>query len=168
MDVVSACALPVSARVWPTLRSGWTLTVVCKATYLLSPVESTLLPTQEAPTEEDTTWDDDPSRSLSASTDILPFKPRADIVLVGSAYAPGKTPARSFVTRLLVGDLDKSIEVHAGRAWTQDGHLREGPRVTKVPLRYERAAGGPDTWNPVGVRRDAPPDMYGMRPLPDL
>ena len=30
-----------------------------------------------------------------------------------------------------------------------------------MPLRYERAGGGPETWNPAGVRADAPPDPPG-------
>ena len=46
--------------------------------------------------------------------------------------------------------------------------LREGPPWAKMPLRYERAAGGPDTWNPVGVRLDGSPDLYGQKHLPNL
>src|SRR4029077_19010897 len=34
--------------------------------------------------------------------------------------------------------------------------------------RYEYAAGGLDTWNPVGIGPSAPADPYGQRPLPNL
>src|SRR5262245_25677233 len=37
-----------------------------------------------------------------------------------------------------------------------------------MPLRYERAAGGPGTSNPAGMRFDAPPDRYGMVRIPNL
>ena len=168
MHVTSASPLRVASRIWPTQHHRWTLTIVCKATYRLQPGESPLHDTQDPPHEDDTYWDDDPTRSLSVASDFAPFKPRADVVLVGSAYAPGQVPARSILARLIVGDLDRSLEAWCDRAWTQDGQLREGPRVPKVPLRYERAAGGPDSWNPVGVRPDAPPDPYGRVPLPNL
>jgi hypothetical protein len=100
---------------------------------------------------------------------VVVNKPKADVVLVGHAYAPAKQPARSWMTRLVVGELDKSIEVWCDRAirW-QDGTLLEGPRVTTVPLVWERAAGGPETSNPVGMRFDAAPDRYGTVPVPNL
>src|SRR5262249_49368757 len=97
-----------------------------------------------------------------------PFKPRADVFLVGHAYAPRGQPVAWLTARRIVGDVDKSIEVHADRVWTQEGQLRQGPRFTKMPLRYERAGGGPRTHNPVGRRPDARPDRYGQVPVPNL
>src|SRR5262249_28238998 len=49
-----------------------------------------------------------------------------------------------------------------------EGQLREGQPFVKMPLRWERAAGGPETSNPVGVRADAPQDRHGVTPLPNL
>jgi hypothetical protein len=167
MDVVSTCPLRVSARVWPSAH-GWGMTVVCKAVYRLLPGESELDAHQEAPNEEDSHWDDDPRRSLSSASDLVPFKARPEVLLVGSAFAPGGRPARSIVTRLVVAEVDKSIEAFCDRAFRQTGELVEGLRVAQVPLRYERAGGGPGTWNPVGVRHDADPDAYGMVALPNL
>ena len=37
-----------------------------------------------------------------------------------------------------------------------------------MPLLYERAAGGPGTSNPAGVRADARADVFGRVPLPNL
>ncbi|MCK6590181.1 MAG: DUF2169 domain-containing protein, partial [Polyangiaceae bacterium] len=140
-----------------------------KATFRLEPVESPLAPDQEALNEEDNHWNDDPTRSVVAPSDWAPFKPRADVLLVGHAFAPGKQPTRTTTVRMVVGELDKSIEVWCDRGFRlQDNQLLEGPRFTKMPLRWERAAGGPETNNPVGMRFDAPPDKYGMVPLPNL
>ncbi|MCC6556654.1 MAG: DUF2169 domain-containing protein [Polyangiaceae bacterium] len=168
MDVLSTGPLRVAARPWVSRSGGWTLTVACKATFDLLPRVSALSAHQDPPAEEDTTWDDDPRRSLSAASDLVPFKQGADVVLVGSAYAPGGAPARSIVARLCVAEIDKAVEAFCDRFAGQDGALREGPWVATVPLRYERAAGGPGTWNPAGVPPDAPPDAYGLVHLPNL
>jgi len=142
------------------------LTVVCRATFLLRPGESVLAPDQEDPIEQDDHWNDDPGRSLRLASDLVPMKPRADITLVGNAFAPGHAAVRSLVVRLLVGELDKSIEVLGDRSFDQDGALHEGPPFSRMPLLYERAAGGADTPNPVGLRGQ--PNAYGRIALPNL
>jgi hypothetical protein len=167
MDVVTLCRLPVASLLWQPRASTWMLTVVCKATYQLRPSESVLADEQEAPNEEDNYWNDDAGRSLHAASDLVPVKPRVDVVLVGHAFAPGRKPARSLVARLVVGEIDKSIEVFCDRNFSQDGALHEGARFERMPLVYERAAGGPETTNPVGVRRDVK-DMYGRIAVPNL
>ncbi|HVK67610.1 MAG TPA: DUF2169 domain-containing protein, partial [Polyangium sp.] len=168
MDVESTCPLRVAARVWTSAHGAPLLTVACKATYVLLPGTSQLAPEQEALNEDDNYWDDDPARSLYAPSELAPYKPCADIVLVGYAFAPGRVPTTSFHVRMIVGDVDKSIEVASDRVWAADGSLQDGSRVVRMPLRYERASGGPGTWNPVGVRCAGPPDAYGRLPLPNL
>ncbi|APR78678.1 D-alanyl-D-alanine carboxypeptidase [Minicystis rosea] len=167
MEIVSAGPLPVASVLWQPAPHAFAITFVCRGTFRLAPVESELAAEQDAPSEEDTYWNDDPSRSLSAPSDLAPFKPRADVILVGNAYAPRGEPVRSLVARLKVGDVDKSIEVFGERAFTQEGQLREGARVVRVPLRWERAAGGPGTSNPVGMRLDVE-DTYGATAIPNL
>ena len=168
MDVVSACPLPVASLLWQPRAGAFVLTVVCKATYTLRPVESPLAPDQDPPNELDDHWNDDERWSLHGVCDLSPFKPRADVFLVGHAHAARGQPVSSLTVRMIVGDVDKSIEVHADRAWTQDAQLLEGPRFTRMPLRYERAGGGLMTSNPVGMRPDARPDSYGRVPVPNL
>ena len=168
MEVTSISPLRVGSLVWQSSEGRFVLTVVCKATYTLTPEVSPLAAEQEGINERDNHWDDDPRRSVDAPGDLAPFKPRADVLLVGYAYAPRKTPVVSLKARLIVGAVDKTIEVFCQRLWTLEGALRLGARWSKMPLRYERAAGGPDTWNPVGVDSDARPDTYGQRVVPNL
>ncbi|MFO0760397.1 MAG: DUF2169 domain-containing protein [Byssovorax sp.] len=168
MDVVSACPLPVASLRWQTPARGASMAVVCKATYQLEPVESSLAREQPPPSAEDVFRRDDPAGSLRMASDLVPFKRRAEVLLVGHAYAPRREPVRSLRVRLLVGEVDKAIEIFADRAFTLEGQLREGPRFTQMPLVWKRAAGGPGTSNPAGVRLDAPPDAFGQRPLPNL
>ncbi|WP_437838192.1 DUF2169 domain-containing protein [Sorangium sp. So ce1153] len=168
MQLVCSDPLRVASRVWPTMLSGWNLTVVCKATFLLLPGESPLHEPAEPLYDDDRYWEDTRAHSLAVASDIVPYKPRADIVLVGSAYAPGKVPARSIMARLVVGEVNKSIEAFCDRSFSQDGQLWEGSPIKKASLRYEKAAGGSDSWNPAGLQHDAPPDAYGRVQLPSL
>ena len=114
------------------------------------------------------TWNDDPGRSLRAASDLAPFKPRCDVTLVGHASAPHGRPTGSLTARMVVGAVDKAIEVFPDRAWTQEGQLREGPRFLRMPLVYERAGGGPGTSNPVGVPAGGAPDRHGRVAVPNL
>ncbi|WP_170319275.1 DUF2169 family type VI secretion system accessory protein [Polyangium spumosum] len=169
MDVVSACPLRVGSIVWQPREGAYVLTVVCKATFALAPELSVLAEEQDDPNEHDEYWDDDERRSLSAASDLAPFKRGADILLVGHAYAPHAALSGPFFARLVVGDvLDKTIEVHGERAWTADGRLIEEPPSGRIALRWERAAGGPGTTNPVGVPPNTPLDARNLRRVPNF
>lgn len=167
MEIVSNAPLRTASLIWQPQIGTFALTVICKATYWLVPGVAELAAEQENPNDEDNYWNDDPTRSLYAPSDLVPYKTRADVVLVGYAFTPRGEPAHAVVTRLLVGTVDKEIEVHADRSWTDSGSLREGPRFTRMPIVYERAAGGPDTSNPVGMRVYAA-DTYGAMGIPNL
>lgn len=155
--------------VWQPRAGAFAQTVIAKATYLLEPGICTLAPEQDAISEKDTHWNDDEARSVYAPSDKAPFKPNADVMLVGNAFAPGGQPVRSLVARLSVGKIDKAIEVWCDRKLRlADGQPFDGPRFTKMPLRWERASGGPGTDNPVGMRFDGPADAYGTVDVPNL
>jgi hypothetical protein len=167
MEVVTHSPLPVASVVWQSRPGAWVLTFVAKATFQLQPGKSTLAAAQQPIHEEDSHWDDDPSRSLYAASDLEPLKPRVDVVLVGSAFAPQGLAVRSLFARLILGEIDKSIEVHQDRNFTSEGSVVEGQRFSRMALSYERAAGGPDTTNPIGLRVDVR-DAYGRIKLPNL
>jgi hypothetical protein len=163
MNIVKIGPLAVDSLTWQG-PGNRVLTVICKATFTLRPGESPLHPVQQPIEAEDVYLEGEPHRSLQTPGDLVPFKPRAEVVLVGFAFAPRAEPVRSLVVRLVVGTLDKAFEVVGDRAWTPDGALPEPARFTRQALRYERAGGGPDTANPVGVS----PDLQGTGALPNL
>ncbi|WP_438027627.1 DUF2169 domain-containing protein [Sorangium sp. So ce233] len=168
MDVVSACPLRVASSLWQPRAGAWALTIVCKATYTLAPGESLLALEQDEPTSVDVYGEDDDHRSLVLGSDLAPFKRRADVLVVGHAYAPGRRPVTSLLARLAVGAIDKSIAVFGDRVFTPDGALSEPAPFVKMSLRWERAAGGAGTANPVGVPPGAAPDGRGVTPAPNL
>jgi uncharacterized protein YjbI with pentapeptide repeats len=157
-----------------TVLVGWTVskirppqyaaTFVVKATFKLHPGQS---PTQdgvelEGPTG-DVHWDDDDTKSLKYPADFVPMKPRADVMLVGSAHAPGGVPAKSLKVRFKVGNFSKSIEVIGSRAWEGMLSSKTTPpeSFTSMPLRYENTIGGPsEPRNPVGQNyKTTPPTL---------
>jgi len=166
MRVSSASPFRVASILWQPRPGASALTVVCKATFTLQPGESSPSLTQEAVCAADVAWDDGRG-SLRAASDLAPFKRRADVVVVGHAHAPQGKPVSSLVARIAVGEVDKAVEVHGDRRWTPDGHLTAAAPFTRMPLRWERASGGPGTWNPVGVRVGAAAAAQG-RPAPNL
>ncbi|MBK8256701.1 MAG: DUF2169 domain-containing protein [Polyangiaceae bacterium] len=128
------------------------------------------LEAQEDVHESDNYWDDDTTKSLSNASDLVPFKARADVIVVGHAYAPQAKPVSSLVARVVVGSVDKAIEVRGDQHFDLDGVLSEPAKFVRMPLRWERAAGGPETSNPPGVLTgtEARFDTWGRCTLPNL
>lgn len=169
MDLVSLCPFVASTVVWQANSGAFALTVIVKATFVLQPGTTSLASEQDPIFVHDRFYDEDPRRSVRFPSDVVPYKPRADVLLVGHAYAPDKQPVRSLVTRFVVGDMDKSIEVFCDRAFrVLDAQLLEGKRFTQLPLVWERASGGPESANPVGKRFDGPTDAYGTIAIANL
>ena len=167
MQLVRVSPLPAGKVVWQRSPNEWVVTVVSKITCTLEPGVSRLASDHKPLCDEDEHVDRDPARSVYAPGDFAPAKARADVVLVGSAYAPGGNPVSGLVTRIIVAELNKTIAVDGWRAVGADGAVQDAGPFSTMPITYEHAAGGPGTWNPVGVPRDAR-DGYGRTPLPNL
>lgn len=151
MEVESLGSLPVGSLWWHLGDGPWVLSVICKGTLDLTPGELRLAARQDPITVSDQFMGGNRNASLYQPSDLVPYKPRVDIALVGWAYAAEGSRAESVVARLTVGELDKAITVlgEAGGA---------GPKYqpfTSAPLAYEYAAGGAATLNPVGVSSTA-------------
>jgi hypothetical protein len=166
MDVISACELPVGSIVWQTWTGAVVLSVVCKATHRLRSVFSPLADEQDPVVLADRTFYDNPREALQAATDLVPFKRRAEILVVGSARAPHGVAVRSLQVRFYVAGADKTMDIFCDRVFTSEGWIREGAPFVKAQLHWKYAAGGPGTANPLGIRLDAPPDPYGQVLIP--
>jgi hypothetical protein len=123
--------------------------------------------------------------SITMPTDLYHAKPGTDVLLVGSAKAPGGRPTTEVDVRLAVGTVDKTIRVIGERRWT--GRVRsaspsEPEPFDTMPLVWERAFGGVDVIdgkepvisfeerNPVGTGfrvRNGRKELEGMK-LPNL
>ncbi|WP_438031813.1 DUF2169 family type VI secretion system accessory protein [Sorangium sp. So ce204] len=167
MDVIAYDPFRASSVLWRPRSDAWTLTVVCRATFALVPGVSRILGASggdagEAPVDE-------LGRIVVASA-LAPAKRWPEVLLVGHARAPEGAPVTSLVARLAVGEVDKALWVFGDRFLTPDGTVTGPTRFVEMPLRWERAAGGPGTANPVGVRTgsSAVADPWGRVALPNL
>lgn len=84
--------------------------------------------------------------SLVCESDLVPYKPSADIIVNATAHAPGGRSLSEWRVRLLVGALQKELRVSGERYWSyQRSHgwrLSSPEPCTQVDLIYDNAYGG--------------------------
>jgi hypothetical protein len=87
--------------------------------------------------------------------DYAPVKPRCDVLLNGSAYAPPGRTARRVTVSLRVGSLHKSFDVVGDRHWVGAvvGVVASSSEPFRsMPVSYDRAFGGIDAAHPDPAR----------------
>lgn len=99
---------------------------------------------------------DERDASVFYPSDFAPFKPSADVMLVGTCHTPGGAPRERMPAGMEVGSVKKRVDVIGDRAWVQgpDGIAVAGrPQAfTTMPIRWEHAFGGPGfAENPAGA-----------------
>jgi hypothetical protein len=168
MRVVPLCPFPVLPLRWQARPSRWALTVLVKGTFdLIHGADAAIAASQE-PAAGDRLWGSDPRAGLYAPSDWVPMKPRADVLLVGHAHAPGGSPVETLIARLETSGVDKIARITGERRWVRGfggalGPSRPGP-FTRFPLRSDLAPTSPE--NPFGLA-DAPANE-GALALPSI
>jgi hypothetical protein len=165
--------------IFPNEKGVDTLYIMVKATFAIG-TQWTLAEKQAPLQQGDEYWGEPAKSSVRFSSDYHIGKPATDILMVGSACAPGQRPVRQMDVGLQVGSLSKVVRVFGDRIWNQGQITQPEPFMT-MPLVYERAFGGQDliegeklrdveTKNPVGcgfAGQKDPSEMQGMS-LPNL
>lgn len=130
--------------------------VVVKASFALG-ADGTLTRTEAAPIiPVDVYRDGDRNKSLIASSDLVPYRPHANVLLHGWARALGWRPVDELNVRLALGRgqrvyMDKWVKALGPRD-AQAPNRRT--RFVEAPLTYETAAATHE--NPVGIPASAP------------
>ncbi|MHC4958043.1 MAG: DUF2169 family type VI secretion system accessory protein [Planctomycetota bacterium] len=119
-----------------------------------------------------------PVKEVRYASDFVPFKPKADVLLVGTAHCPGGSERREMRVRMRVGDLSKELAVRGRRSFKRQMLSLSGSVVsapdpfTSVPLTWAHAFGGPKSRrNPVGMGHgtsELPMIVYADAPTLDL
>ncbi len=144
-----------SYAVWQLRPPQVTMTVVVKATYALVHGGVCAEVEKPVPCQGDAHWDDDPSASPRLEGDLALVKPRGECMLAGTCHAPHGAPATVVHVRFRVGRVDRALAVIGDRHWTSGGALVGPAPFTQMPLRWERAFGGPSfAENPAGCGID--------------
>jgi hypothetical protein len=130
------------------------LGVVVKGTFAMPehPSETAPPAPEQLPVAtEDEYYRGDITGSIRMEADTAPFKPRADVVVVGHARAPSGDPVRQLDVSVQVGRrLRAALRVFGDREWVFPTRMAVVPRITdpvpfvEMPLVYERAFGGMD------------------------
>jgi hypothetical protein len=134
---------------WPDVDAKPKLTIVVKATYTIPFEGEDPRPTpKQLPIFNNDIMTDAKSPSVRFESDLVPFKPCTDVVLVGHAYAPEGKAVSELLAGLRVGQLRYGVAVIGDRQWQTQ--LLDRPAISHtVPFRtmdlvYERAFGGFD------------------------
>lgn len=139
---------------------------ILKATYRIPDrVDGELLPAdkQLEILNGDEFFEGDTLGSLEFDSETYVYKPYADIVVNGSAYAPDRRPVNALNVALRVGRYEWAMRVTGNRRWIFPTRAVLVPLISDIepfvqmPLRYERSFGGFDhlarKWcpeNPIG------------------
>jgi hypothetical protein len=127
-------------------------------------------------------YGDPAATSVRVPSDVSLEKPGTDVVLIGSAWAPGGRPAWHMDVGLSVGPVARSVRVFGDRVWDAGAAGASVAWVApfeRMPLVWERAYGGSDQTkkgptaeqrNPVGAGFRAPDGAKPLAglPLPNL
>jgi len=123
--------------------------VAVKATYDVAPNGSLHLADEQLPPCRLGTHFGEPGQSsLQYESDLLGVKPTTDVVVNGSAYAPGGRAAANVDVGIEVGSVRKNLRVSGDRYWVKgvlgDPVISAALPFVKMPIVYERAFGGWD------------------------
>jgi len=146
------------------LDGAETWLVVVKTTFDVQPDGTLQVTKAQPPVVRSPVWFGEPgASSVRYENEFVLGKTTTDVVLNGTAHAPGGEPLPSFDVGFRVGPVSKVLRVHGDRQWDGSAARMSPPQsFLTMPLRYERAFGGSSatspqaaanwsTANPVGV-----------------
>ncbi|MFQ5773108.1 MAG: DUF2169 domain-containing protein [Kiloniellaceae bacterium] len=156
MDVINETGLQTAWLQGRIRFPQHSLTLIVKGTFRLAPGGVAALDEEadQPPVTGDVFYDDEPENGCRYETDFVHFKPRADLLLVGTCHAPEARPVPACRVSFGVGDRVKSLAVFGDRTWTGNGPARrpsDPVPFTTMPLDYRHAYGGEGcAQNPLG------------------
>ncbi|WP_367395412.1 DUF2169 domain-containing protein [Pantoea sp. Ep11b] len=95
--------------------------------------------------EQDSYFVEQGRSSVRFESDLAPYKPRMDVVINATAWAPEDKPVKSFTAGVQLGDFTRLIKINGPREWRKmiaTWQLSESQPITSLDLRYEYALGG--------------------------
>jgi uncharacterized protein YjbI with pentapeptide repeats len=153
VPIVNDSGLAAWTTPWQVKPAEHVNVVFVKATLSMSEDGTLALAAEQDPPCGDTPWDGEDALeggSLRHASDFAIFKPAADVLLVGHAYPVDPAVGVSNV-ELRLGNLRRRIAVFGDRKWGGFGFDGSPAPFETMPLRWERALGGPlSEANPVG------------------
>jgi hypothetical protein len=100
---------------------------------------------QEPLNFSDTCFGDVNVTSLRYPSDLVPYKPVTDVIVIADAFAPDGKPASEWEVAVEAGPILRRLRVFGPHEWQRrrgQWRLIDPQPVTRVPLRHEFAYGG--------------------------
>lgn len=168
MELLNATKMQVGYTLGMKPDGRELLVVVVKGTFAIPKhgEEATLAEVQEPLVMADTFTGEPGLSAPLYESDFAPHKPKCDVLLNGSCYAPAGKPASKVMVSLRAGSLSKSFNVLGDRIWKKRWFFVTSTKpipFTVMPISYNKAFGGEDRThqkaakhktflaNPVGV-----------------
>ena len=164
MDLLNGTGMPAAYTLGMDPDGRERVVVVVKGTFGFptNGTVPTLLPEQVPLVMADEFTGEPGYSATTYEAEFAPYKHKCDVVVNGSAYAPGGVPTTRVRVGIRVGAIEKALDVVGDRVWTGSGVPSEPATFVRMPLSYDRAYGGADqdprnpdvaqalTANPVG------------------
>jgi hypothetical protein len=150
VELLNATSMPAAYTLGADPSARERLVVVIKGTFLIpdrADREPELAEKQVPPVMADEFTGEPGMSATLYESEFPPLKPRCDVLLNGSAYAPHGRPAEAVTVGLRVGRLQKSFQVIGSRVWDKVlfSVTPTDPQPFEVmPLSYDCAYGGMD------------------------
>jgi hypothetical protein len=149
MELLNATGMPAGYTMGMQPDGRELLVVVIKGTFAIpqNGKEPTLAAEQVPLFEADVFTGEQGFSAPLYESDYAPRKPRCDVLLNASAYAPGGKPVRRVRVSLQVGSLYKSFDVVGNRVWKKRLFFVRATNLeffTSMPISYNNAFGGRD------------------------
>ena len=149
MDFLNATNMQAGYTMGTQPDGRESLVVAVKGTFTIPEnSDSPELADEQVPLVEADEYTGEPGLSAPVyESDYARYKPKCDIILNGSAYAPGGIPAKKVRILLAVGSMIKSFNVIGNRVWDKRfGLINISPPepFTVMPISYDVAFGGSD------------------------
>ncbi len=166
MELLSPQSLAVGVAHWRFQPTQDSLVVALKGTFQMEPSGKAQPSAEPDPITGDVFTGEEPELGgCRYASDVVPLKPKADLLLVGTAHPPKPTSQCS--VSFAVGATSLSLRVTGDRQWLDEGRASEPLAFESMPLGYERAFGGASfAANPVG--KGAVGVVGKSRPLPNV
>jgi hypothetical protein len=160
MELLNATGMPAGYTLGMQPDGRELLVVVVKGTFTIpQDGEEPKLAAEQVPLVEADRFTGEPGFSAPLyESDYAPHKPRCDVLLNGSAYAPYGKPAKRVRVSLQVGPISKSFDVVGNRVWKKwlcfVRATKPEPFIV-MPISYDNAFGGVDNTHKIEKKHRA-------------
>lgn len=149
-----------------TPQGEYILSVLLKRTYEIASDQICRRSSEDEPlVSGDLPWGDPVNTTIQFESDFVPYKLQTDIIVNGTAHAPGGTPVETCDVSIRLEQVTKTLRIIGDRK----AHYASGaspvfsdPQAfTTMPLRYEYAYGGIDVYSDVNFKYPCPYNLMG-------